>query len=219
LEPFKVSAELRGLSCAYPDAKTLADAAVRGGELSKLAIARLWLSEGIPYAFKDNPALYETVRGWLSTKLSVDPKEIHLTGSARLGQSMAPDKLGKIFGQNSDLDLFVVSQNLFEKITADFNAWAYDFEKDNILPRNDRENTFWVSNLQRGPKNIQRGFIDTNTVPNFESYATTKNVSQAMWLLKEKLDVTDNAPRVKGASVRCYRDWACYVRQMVTSLS
>ena len=219
MEPFKASIHLATLLHSYPDAKSLVDAAVRGGEQSKVAIARLWLSEGIPYAFRNSPALYESVRGWLGTRLGVDPKEIHLTGSARIGQSLAPMKLGVMFGDHSDLDIFIVSQNLFERMKADFNQWSYEFEGGLAQPSNDRERGFWVDNNQRGPKLIQRGFLDSQIVPNRSAYPTIKKIAQSMWLLKEKLDITENAPRVKAASVRCYVDWISYVRQMVISLS
>jgi hypothetical protein len=219
MEPFKVSTHLATILNSYPDAKSLIIAATNGGEQSKIAIARLWLSEGIPYAFRNKPALYESVRGWLSTRLGVDPKEIHLTGSARIGQSLAPTKLGAIFGENSDLDIFIISSNLFERMKADFNHWSYEFEGGLVRPTSERERIFWTDNNQRGPKLIQRGFLDSKIVPNRSSYPTIKNIAQTMWLLKEKLDITENAPHVKSASIRCYVDWVTYVRQMVISLS
>lgn len=128
MEPFKVSPHLAALLDSYPDAKLLVNAAINGGQHGKAAIARLWLSEGIPFAFKDAPALYESVRAWLGVRLDVDPKEIHLTGSARIGQSLAPRKIGTSFGSHSDLDLFVVSQALFDRIKTDFNSWSFQFE-------------------------------------------------------------------------------------------
>jgi hypothetical protein len=219
MEPFKVATQLGTLLDSYPDAKILVDVAAKGGEQSKVAIARLWLAEGIPYAFRNKPALYESVRSWLSTRLGVDAKEIHLTGSARIGQSLAPKKLGEIFGDHSDLDIFIVSRNLFERMKADFNHWSYEFEGGLVHPSNDRERRFWEDNNQRGPKLIQRGFLDSNIIPNRAAYPTIKNIAQTMWLLKGKLDITENAPRVRSASVRCYLDWVSYVRQMVISLS
>jgi hypothetical protein len=109
MEPFKVSQHLSALVDNYPDANILIDVAKNGGNQSKTAIARLWLSEGIPFSFKQNPALYESVRDWLGTRLDVDPKEISLTGSGRIGQSLAPKKLGANFSEDSDLDFFIVS--------------------------------------------------------------------------------------------------------------
>jgi len=219
MEPFKVSPHLSTLLDSYPDVKLIIDAAKNGGDLSKAAIARLWLSEGIPFAFKKSPALYEVVRVWLGTRLDVDPKEIHLSGSARIGQSLAPAKLGTVFGNHSDLDLFVVSESLFSNVRTDFNNWSYAFETGSVKPTNDTEEKYWVDNSTRGQKNLQRGFLDSFIVPSQDAYPTIKNISQSMWLLKKKLDVTKEAPSIKSASVRCYKNWDSYVRQVVLSLT
>lgn len=219
MEPFKVSPHLSKLLDSYPDARLIVDAATNGGQHSKAAIARLWLSEGIPFAFKSAPALYECVRGWLGVRLDVDPKEINLTGSARLGQSLAPKQIGKSFGEHSDLDLFVVSQALFDRMKVDFNHWSYQFEGGLVQPSNDVERKYWIDNNKRGPDLIQRGFLDSHIIPNREAYPTIKNISQTMWLLKSKLDLTEVAPSVKSASIRCYKDWGSFVRQIVISLS
>jgi hypothetical protein len=219
MEAFKVSTHLSVLLDSYTVARSLVDAAINGGEQSKMAIARLWLSEGIPFAFKKRPALYESVRVWLGTRLGVDPKEIHVTGSARIGQSLAPKKIGTRFGEHSDLDLFVVSQALFEQMKSDFNNWSYQFEGGMVKPGNERERRFWTENNQRGPNLIQRGFLDSKIVPNHEAYPVIKNIAQTMWLLKRKLDLTDGAPIIKSASIRCYKDWGSYARQIVISLS
>lgn len=219
MEAFKVSTHLSEFLDSYPDAKSLVDAAINGGESSKIAIARLWLSEGIPFAFKAKPALYESVRAWLGARLDVDPKEINLTGSARIGQSLAPSKIGTSFGEHSDLDLFIVSHALFDRMKANFNDWSYQFEGGLVCPSNARERAFWQENNQRGPNQIQRGFLDSKMVPNHNAYPAIKNIAQTMWLLKSKLDITDGAPIVKSASVRCYKDWGSYVRQMVISLT
>ena len=219
MEPFKVPPHLSTLLDSYPDVKLIVDAAKNGGDPSKAAIARLWLSEGIPFAFKKSPALYEVIRVWLGSRLDVDPKEIHLSGSARIGQSLAPTKMGTVFGSHSDLDLFVVSASLFGQVRTDFNKWSYEFESGLIQPTNETEKKFWVENNSRGQKNLQRGFLDSFIVPNREAYPTIQNISQSMWLLKEKLEVTENATSIKSASVRCYKDWGSYVRQVVLSLS
>lgn len=218
MEAFKVSNQLQGLVDAYPGARLLREVAADGGEVSRIAIARLWLSEGIPYAFKDCPGIYEALRTWLGGRINVDPKEIYVTGSARLGQSLSPHQVGKQFDEESDLDLFIVSENLFDRMRQDFNSWSYNFENGNINASNPREHKFWQDNIVRGPRLIARGFIDSKLVPNYESYPTIKNIAQSMWLLKGKLDKTESAPKVSYATIRCYRSWEHFVRQTVLSL-
>lgn len=218
MEPFKISTHLRDLKCAYPEAQLISNVAKNGGELARLAIARQWLSEGIPYAFKDCPAVYESVRAWMASRLDVDPKEINLTGSARLGQSLAPQKMGKPFGEGSDLDIFIISEGLFNKLKNDFNEWSFDYESNSLKASNPREEGFWNNNLHRCPKNLARGFIDSNVIPNHQKYTHARNVAQTMYLLKEKLDVTETAPKICHASVRCYKSWESYVRQVALGL-
>lgn len=218
MEPFRIATPLVGLTDPYLEPKVVLEAAYRGGEPARIAFARLWLSEGIPYAFRECPAAYESVRSWLSTWLNVHAKEIGVAGSARLGASLAPNKLGKKFGESSDLDIFIVSSNFFGELREEFRKWSFDFESRQIVARNDRELTFWRDNNARGPKLIDRGFIDQKMIPNLPQYPITKKTSQGMWLLIEKLRITPCAPNPKLASVRCYASWDSFVRQISLNL-
>ncbi len=218
MRPFKVPNPLRKLTGSYPDARCLRETARAGDTISRVAIARLWLSEGIPFAFRHCPGMYDIVRAWIGYRLGVDPKEVSITGSARIGQSLAPEKIGKPFDNHSDLDLFVVSKCLFEKMKNDFCTWSYDFENGHIFPRNDREKMFWLDNQKQGPKTIQRGFLGSHLVPNREKYSTIRNVNQTIWELGAKLRITDGAPKVKKASLRCYNSWPDHLRQVSLSL-
>lgn len=122
MEKFTVPSELKKITCTYPEANLLSSVARNGGIQARQAIARQWLSEGIPFAFKNCPGLFESIRVWLGTRFSIDPKAIGITGSAKIGQSLAPSKLGKPFNHESDLDLFIISDILFEKIISEFNC-------------------------------------------------------------------------------------------------
>ena len=74
--------------------------------------------------------------GW---KLRVAPKHISMTGGAWIGKSFALGKLGREFKSSSDLDLFVVCEDLFGKVTEDFWTWERDYKGRNVLPKNDNE--------------------------------------------------------------------------------
>lgn len=219
MKPFKAPASLENIVSPYPDPKELSDAAHRGGEPARMALARLWLSEGIPYAFQASPAIYESVRFWLSTRLEgVHAKEISVTGSARLGWSLAPQKLGKPFDENSDLDIFVVSNPLFQELKNDFYHWSSDFGSGRLRARNKHEQELWNDNKARGAKLIDRGFMNNWLIPNLSNYPTAMKMSDTMWRLVERLKTTPNAPRPKKASVRCYSSWDNFVRQMLLNL-
>ena len=218
MEPFKIAPQLAELTDHYPDAESVLKVARTGGEQAKIALARLWLSEGIPFAFKECPGFYESVRTWLSSMLAVEAKAINLAGSARLGSSLSSRKRGKSFDETSDLDVFVISDVLFEKMRKDFQSWSADFEGGSLRPGNGREAGFWRENSYRGVKLIQRGFMDSKMIPNLTKYATTQGMNQSMWLLVEKLKITMDAPNVSKASLRCYKTWEAYVRQTILNL-
>jgi hypothetical protein len=219
MEPFRITAPLQDLIGTYPRTESVIDAISRGGEPALQYLARLWLSEGIPYAFRECPAVYESIRSWLGNWIGVHPKEICLTGSSRLGASLAPNKLGKPLGEDSDLDLFIVSISLFSDPKEEFRKWSFDFESGSTKPTNERETGFWADNNARGPQMLSRGFIDQKMIPNLVLYPITKKISQGMWLLVEKLKRTQRAPHPAAASVRCYENWESYVRQTSLNLS
>ena len=218
MEPFKIPESLKNLTDPYPHPKILLDAAHSGGEPARIAIAQLWLSEGIPHSFRCCPAIYEAVRSWLSERLKIHAKEISLVGSARLGRSLAPGKLGKPFDSRSDLDLFIVSCNLFEELKEDFYRWSSNFKNKRIKPPTKNEAKHWQGNYNGVPKNIQRGFIDTYKIPNYPDYCNAQKVNDTMSLLIKKLKVTPKAPSPKKASVRCYSSWRSFVRQQLLNL-
>jgi len=219
MQPFRITAPLQHLIEPYPPLESVLDAVSHGGEPALLSLARLWLSEGIPYAFRECPAIYESVRSWLGNWIGIHPKEISLTGSSRLGISLAPTKLGKLLDQNSDFDLFIVSDSLFKELQEEFRKWSFNFESGITKPRNDREARFWVDNNARGPQLLARGFIDQKMIPNLECYPITKKLSQGMWLLVEKLKLTQHAPQPSKASIRCYKTWDSFIKQTTLNLS
>ena len=189
------------------------EAADRGGEQARIALVRLWLSEGIPHAFRECPAVYESVRSWLSARLGVHAKEIGILGSARLGASLAPKKLGDKFSDTSDLDLVIVSKGLFEALREEFCQWSLAFESSEVVGEIPTEEKCWRENNKCVPRNIQCGFLDPKKIPNLEPYPVTREINQSMFLLAGKLKCTLDAPNPKMASVRCYRSWDSFVRQ------
>ncbi|MEJ2182729.1 MAG: hypothetical protein P8Y66_04320 [Nitrospirota bacterium] len=203
----------------YPAARIIADAALKGKIDDRQAIVRLWLSEGIPFAFRAKPALYESIRVWLANRLDVGPKDITLIGSARLGQSMSPDdNFGREFGAQSDLDISVISVELFSKVRDAYLSWANDYETSTILPRNAAQRKFWPENLRVCSGTIQRGFIDPDKIPTLDRYPIIQAIQQAMYLLPEKLRQTTEAPNVRKASIRTFNNWDAFVNQASLNL-
>jgi hypothetical protein len=218
MEPFKVSTPLLAFNHAYPSAQRIVDVVKHGGATARVALIRLWLSEGIPFAFRECPAVYEAMRSWLSNWLDVHAKEICISGSARIGVSLAPRKFGNPFDKHSDLDLFVVSSTLFHTLKGEFIAWSDHYDRGEAVPHNSNEERYWKDNYARGHQLLQRGFIDQSMIPNRDPYPVTRKVSQCMWNLIQRLHITSQAPRPTKASVRCYASWESFVSQMDLNL-
>lgn len=218
MKAFSVPPPLVHLRDPYPHPCCVVDIARRGREQARIVIARLWLTEGIPYVFRQCPAVYESMRSWLSVRLEAHAKEIGLVGSARLGRSLAPVKLGQPFlDHHSDLDLFTVSTGLFERLRTEFSRWRHAFQNHEIVPRDATEKGYWENNYMQGAGQITRGFLHDNMIPNLDRYPVQQNIRQSMYELVAKLKSTPLAPRPKEASVRCYTSWDSFIEQ--TSLN
>ena len=219
MEPFIISSSLAKIPVLYPKVEEIRKVLREGVQEDRILIARQWLSEGIPYAFKKCPAIYESMRSWLSTRLGVDAKGISLIGSARLGWSLSPgEKLGKKFHSKSDLDLFIVSGSLFTAMCDDFNCWRSDFQTNKISPRNNREKYFWGKNEKRGPKIIDRGFMDSKIIPTYGGYDKVR-INKVMSDLKIKINATKHVEDICHASLRCYKSWSSWEDQALINLN
>ena len=71
---FRMNPLLAGLMGAYPASEDVLQA-VGLGLRERSVVARLRVSEGIPFAFRDCPALYEEARTWLAKGLELNSKE------------------------------------------------------------------------------------------------------------------------------------------------
>ena len=217
MRPFLIPDSIRDLKAPYPSASSVLQVAA-GGWVARAHLVQLWITEGIPYAFKDCPGVYASMRVWLARRLSVHPKQISMTGSGRFGESWVPNKLGTPFGPQSDLDLFLVSSDFFARIEKDFLRWSSEYSRGEVTPRTRREASYWDDHQRRGPGIIRRGFLDARMVPTWHRYETGQHVEDTIWRLKCKLAATPSAPVVKDASVRVYRNVKSLVDQETMNL-
>jgi hypothetical protein len=214
--PFEIEPQLTN---PFPSPDELRQALTGASRTAREIVVRLWLTEGLPSIFRASPATYEDIRGWLGRRLGIHAKQITIVGSARLGYSLAPaPRFGQPFHPKSDLDLSVVSDELFQRITSAFQIFRADYLAGTVAPRSPHERTLWDHNLSFGERNISRGFFDANKIPNFDRYPVIQLVNQSMWTLLRKLEVTPQAPKVQRASTRVYRDWQAFVDRVSLNL-
>ena len=132
------------------------------------SFVRLWLSEGIPFAFRQYPAAYESIREWLGYRLSVDPKCITIIGSSRIGFSLAPQRKWAPHRTDSDLDFSLISPDLFTKMCGEFKSWESDCETGVLGSLDRHARRYWPENLEFGKRNIPKGFFDANKSPGLD---------------------------------------------------
>jgi len=219
MRPFDVSAVLDPLTEVYPAANVLLGAAKAGDRDVRYALSRLWLSEGIPFAFKTKPGIYEALRIWLARHLNVQAKQITVVGSGRLGYSLSPDQnAGRPFGPHSDLDMTIISSSLFQRLREAFCRWEQDYTHGVVHPRREHEKALWDDNRRYCRRGLEHGFIDPHKIPTWSRYPEAQAVIDAPWRVSKKLKVTSDAPSVRKVSMRVYRDWDAFVRQMAINL-
>jgi len=217
--PFTKATPLLQVRGSYPPLEQIRALGDQSERRSREAFVRLWLTEGIPFAFRDCPAIYEDLRGWLAARIGVHPKEVTLLGSARLGYSLGGgSNLGQPFGPRSDFDFGIVSSRLFTRLCDLFEAWKHDYANGAVRPRHKRECHLWDANLHFGRQNLPQGFFDPNKIPTLDRYPLAQELGQSMWVLLEKLKQTPDAPIPKRASIRVYDGWNSLVERVSFNL-
>jgi len=137
-----------------------------------------------------------------------------------MGYSLAPPPdFGRPFGDHSDLDLTIVSRELFEQVAEAFGRFRSDFVQGTLVATSDHEEALWRANITFGQRNIPRGFMDASKVPNRPAYLASQNINKAMWALSKKLEATAGAPTFRRASTRIYQDWQSFIEQATRNLT
>ncbi len=220
MQPFIISEDGKRLKNIYPCPEELRTIAKSVPDSEKFGIVRQWVSEGIPYCFRECPLLYEAIRGWLARAIEIHAKEITLIGSARIGYSLAPgDDYGRPFNDTSDMDLSAISSVLFEKCVVAYRLWLDDYQKGRVLPGNPTEQFYWKSNARSVPNNITWGFIDPHKIPTHQRYQIAGDILDSLYRLHKKIKMTQYAPRVRKVTIRVYRDWWAAIRQFKINFS
>lgn len=220
MNPFNITREIAGFCNPHPSGDEFTHFWRKATFTERHGIVRQWLTEGIPFAFKKCPMLYEAIREWFGSKMQIHPKYITLVGSARLGFSLAPlPRFGKSYDDKSDLDISIISNELFCECANAFQLWSDDYKNRRIAPRHEKEKTYWDSNLDTVPINIERGFIDHWKIPTFQKYKIAQYIENTRWLLQKILRETSSSPNFKKISLRIYGNWQACIRQLTINVN
>lgn len=137
------------------------------------------IAEGAHFSLKDQ----------ISTKFGLNPRDVVVVGSSKLGFSIAPSKRYKPFGMDSDVDVAIVSSPMFD----DF--WEHAF-------LHAEGGAFWVDKA-RFFKKIAEGWMRPDLMPRDAGYERRKE----WWDFFAPLRVdTSHGPMKARAGL--YKSWA-----------
>jgi hypothetical protein len=80
---------------------------------------------GTPYVFRHDPEYYDLLIGHVRQGINVLKENIIVVGSAKTGFSLNPDNFPREFSETSDIDVVVVSPELFDRVWLILLAWHY----------------------------------------------------------------------------------------------
>jgi Protein of unknown function DUF262 len=88
-------------------------------------VVKDYVFEGLPYVFRDTPQLMKTLRSHLCNSLSISAERTIIIGSAKTGFSLSPDTVFRQFSDESDIDILVVDEKIFDDIWKIVLSWHY----------------------------------------------------------------------------------------------
>ena len=135
-----------------------------------------------------SPDKYFFLRDTVAKKFSLHPNDVLVVGSAKLGFSIAPDKKYRIFGDNSDIDVAIISSHFFELIWKDLHRFI-------------SQQRYWQGQNDFN-KFLFRGWIRPDILPSDHGFEFAKE----WWEFFNKLSVSRefDVVRIRGG---IYKDW------------
>ncbi len=190
-----------------------------GVDIEQNSLLLHYVIDNPPFAFREQPLLYDQMRQFIATRIGVLPNDIKLIGSAKTGFSISIEEFGRSYNSNSDFDFAIVDRGLFSKLSKEYNHWRYAFENGNVIPRSDRERGYWNSNVFVVEKNIERKFIDVDKLPALKDVCPiAQNILNTMWQVKDNLKKY-NGINIRKASARIYSDFSSFYGQTLLNIS
>lgn len=88
-------------------------------------IVKEYIFLGEPYVFHDHKAALNLLSQHLSDELEITELNMTVVGSAKLGFSLNPENFPRQFSDASDIDVLIVSEELFDTIWMTLLRWYY----------------------------------------------------------------------------------------------
>lgn len=119
-------------------------------------ILNKYIFTGNPYIFTENLGLYADLKTTIASHFNIEVTRIHMVGSAKLGFSIAKSKLWKPFDDDSDIDMVIISDGVFDNFWEDLSDLNFG-----LYARSERDEKKFESFL----KYFFRGWIRPDFLP------------------------------------------------------
>ncbi|HSZ86497.1 MAG TPA: hypothetical protein VK787_10725 [Puia sp.] len=200
----------------YSDPESFSENYKRIFDTEKKSFLRHYIVANKPYAFDNYPIIFERICDYLSDSLGLNPMDIKLIGSAKTGFAISKSGFGKIYiGKNSDLDFSIINEKLFYEILDEFEKWEKLFKEEKMLPRQSSylENKYWNENLETGPRQLRRGFIDSKYIPNRLEFPKNKRINSCLFYIKKYLkDI--HSIEIKEGTASIYKNNESFINRL-----
>lgn len=122
-----------------------------------LRIVRKYIIHGTPFVFKGNEDGYFEFRDHIANNYKMNFHEVLILGSAKLGYSYHKES---VFSAESDIDVALVNQNLFERFCEDICDYQYEKSKAFFTTTQEEEKQYF-----RFLKYLVRGWMRPDLLP------------------------------------------------------
>jgi hypothetical protein len=177
-------------------------------------LAKVFLLEGAPKVFESSPMKYMIFREQVADRFDVGYQDICIVGSAKLGFSPSPHKFGKPFAEESDVDVVIISEEMFDRGTLHLfrylnqlgpNLTDFGFGKGNARQvRPDLSEAVWRS-MKEGVRNYVYQNFNPGLLPDtdplkLDIFQKIRSTSPLFMALE---------PKVFVSKIRCrfFRNW------------
>jgi hypothetical protein len=144
--------------------------------------------------FPSGKELILELKNSIAKHFDIHSRDIEIVGSAKLGFSLNPDKIGKVFNAGSDIDLVIVSSELFDAMWR--SLLILEYRENYNLDKKGQEL------LRECLGTIRDGYISPNRFPSIFKY------HNYWWKIFNSLSSKPkyNTQKVRG---RLFKNWLC----------
>lgn len=151
------------------------------------AYSHWYFTDYLDKSIDESIQMIDTFKEIVSRTLKVEFYEVHLVGSAKIGFSLSPKKSFKLFDENSDFDIALISNDLF------YQYWS-------LL----REYNVYGNISNRIKHGIYNGYIDEY----FFGHDENLKAKVDEWISPCNKALQDSLGLIHRVSYRIYRSWS-----------